>query len=135
MKKLIMGLICTFSLLTAVTTANAAKIGFGFDQGFGVAGQFDNINAFIGNDGVSGDYLFKQGSFAQDIPFNYYVGGGAFLDWDGDEFGVRVPLGLTFPFAARWDLFGQISPDLSYRDKHDDFKFGVSGALGVRYAF
>jgi hypothetical protein len=135
MKKLIIIFICTASLLTAVSSANAAKFGFGFDQGFGVAGQFNKINAFIGNDGVSGDYIFRKGSFDKDIPFNYYVGGGAFIDWYGDEFGARVPLGLTFPFAAKWDVFGQVSPDFSYRDKQDDFEFGVSAALGVRYAF
>ena len=135
MKKLIISLICTTTLLTAAATANAAKIGFGVDQGFGVAGQFDNINAFVGNDGISGDYIFEQGSFKKDIPFNYYIAGGAFIDWDDDKFGVRVPLGLTFPFTTKWEAFGQVSPKLSYRDKQDDFKFGASAALGVRYAF
>ncbi|WP_372880693.1 hypothetical protein [Psychromonas sp.] len=135
MKKLIISLICTASLLTAATTANAAKFGFGFDQGFGLAGQLDNVNAFIGNDGISADYIFEQGSFRNDIPFNYYVGAGAFVDWDGDELGVRVPLGVTFPFAAKWDLYGQVSPHLAHRDKQDDVKFGASAAVGVRYEF
>jgi hypothetical protein len=136
MKKLIISVICAAGLLTTATTANAAKFGFGFDQGFGVAAQFNNINAFIGNDGISGDYIFKQGSFGPDVPFNWYIGGGAFFDWDGDdEFGVRLPLGVTFPFAKKWDVFGQISPDLAYRDKQSDFEFGVSAAIGVRYAF
>jgi hypothetical protein len=134
-KKLAISVICAAGLLTTATTANAAKFGFGVDRGFGVAAQFNNINAFLGNDGISGDYIFKQGSFDKDIPFNWYVGGGAFIDWDSDKFGVRLPLGITFPFAPRWDLYGQVSPDLSYRDKHSEFEFGVSAALGVRYAF
>ena len=136
MKKLLMGCICALSLLTAVSTANAAKVGFGFDQGFGVAGQFNNINAFVGNDGVSGDYLFKEGSFEQDVPFNYYLGAGAFYKWHNDDvFGVRVPLGLTLPFAEQFDVFAQVSPTLGYKDKKDELRFALSAAIGVRYAF
>lgn len=136
MKKLVIGAICAAGLFATATTANAAKFGAGFDQGFGVAAQFNNINAFVGNDGVSGDYLFKQGSFGEDVPLNWYVGGGAFFDWNGDnDFGVRIPLGVTFPFAKKWDIYGQVSPDLAYRDKKSDFKFGVSAAAGIRYAF
>lgn len=135
MKKLIISLICTISLLTAAVTANAAKMGVAVDQGFGVTGQFGNINAFVGNDGISGDYIFKQGSFTKQVPFQYYIAGGAFIDWDDDHYGVRVPLGLTFPFTTKWQAFGQVSPKLSYRDKPDDFKFAVSAALGLRYAF
>ncbi|MGB5446037.1 MAG: outer membrane beta-barrel protein [Psychromonas sp.] len=141
MKKLIISLICSVSLLTAATAVNAAKFGFGFDQGLGVTGQFDNINAFVGNEGASGDYLFAQGGFGNDIPFDYYVGVGGFAEWDGDEFGARVPLGLSFPFAPRWELFGQVSPHIAHQDKdqnkdnEDEVKFGLSGAVGLRYAF
>lgn len=136
MKKLAMSLLCA-SVLFASATANAdaVKLGFGFDQGFGVSAQFNNINAFLGNDGISGDYIFKQGSFEKDVPFNWYVGGGAFIDWDSDEFGIRLPLGVTFAFAKRWDIYGQVSPDLVYRDKQSDFEFGISAAMGIRYAF
>ena len=135
MKKIITVLIVASSFLIA-QSANAAKVGVGFDQGFGVAGQFDNINAFIGNDGISADYLVKQGSFGKEIPFNWYVGAGAYFDWDGsDELGLRVPLGVTIPFAKKWDGYGQVSPDLGYNFDKDDFKFGVSAAIGVRYSF
>jgi len=135
MKKIITALMFAGSFFM-VQSANAAKVGVGFDQGFGVAGQFNNINAFIGNDGISGDYIFKQGAFGKDIPFNWYVGAGAYFDWSGsDELGLRVPLGVTFPFAKKWDVYGQFSPDLDYNFDKDDFNFGISGALGVRYSF
>ncbi|WP_028864540.1 hypothetical protein [Psychromonas aquimarina] len=132
MKKALIGLTCLAALFTT-TAANAdIKAGFAFDQGFGITAQFDNINTFVGNDGVSIDYIFKQGTFTQDdIPFNWYVGGGAFAGWD-DGYGVRLPLGVTLPFAQQWELYGQVSPDLDF---DDSFKFGVDAALGVRYAF
>jgi hypothetical protein len=136
MKKLIMSFICTISLLTTVITANAAKVGLGFDQGFGVAGQFNNINLFVGNNGVSGDYLLEQGSIDKNIPLNYYLGAGLFYQWhNNDEFGIRVPLGLTIPFAQKFDAFAQLSPNLGYKDEKDELRFSLSAAIGIRYAF
>ena len=145
MKKIMIVLLASSSLLlsqaasaapTNEASATGVKMGFGFDQGFGVAMQFDNVNAFVGNDGVSADYIIKQGSFGKDVPFNWYVGAGAYYDWGGsDKLGLRVPLGITIPFAKRWDIYGQISPDLDYNFSNDDVNFGISAAMGVRYSF
>ncbi len=134
MKKILLTLIAVSALLS--TSANAAvKIGVGVDQGFGVTAQFDNINAFIGNDGVAGDYIFKRGSFGEDIPFNWYVGGGAFIGWD-NGIGVRVPLGLNMAFNAKWDAYLQVHPELDFdHGAASDTKFSVDMAIGVRYRF
>ena len=69
-------------------------------HGFGVAGQFDNINAFIDNDAISVDYIFKQGDVAKELPFNGYV--GASYNCGGrDNVGARVPLGVTLSFTKK----------------------------------
>jgi len=125
------------------SSASSIKAGVAFDQGFGVTAQFNNkINAFIGNDGVSADYLLKQGAFNADFPINWYVGVGGAINWDDHDhdnsYAVRVPLGASIPFAKSWDVYGQVAPDLAFQDKHnndDDFEFGVDVALGVRYGF
>lgn len=137
MKKLVLAACAIGFLVTSGTTMAAGnKIGLGVDQGFGVAGQFNNINAFVGNDGFSADYLFKQGNFGKDIPFNWYVGGGAYYNWSGtDNIGLRVPLGITIPFAKKWDVYGQISPALDFDLDRDDVDFELDAAIGVRYAF
>lgn len=136
MNKLLISLFCAGTLFSANSALAATKIGFAFDQGFGVAGQFDSFNAFIGNNGISGDYLFKQGSFGKDVPFNWYVGGGAYYNWSGDNsVGARLPLGITIPFAQKWDVFGQISPALDGNVDSEKLSFKLGFALGVRYAF
>ncbi|OBT14794.1 hypothetical protein A9264_13540 [Vibrio sp. UCD-FRSSP16_10] len=67
------------------------KVGVGFDQGFGVTAElYDTVNAFIGNDGLSADYLvIKDQRFSPKLPFTYYVGVGGFYDfnktWHGNE--------------------------------------------------
>jgi hypothetical protein len=133
MKKIIYALIAVSAFLS--TSANAAKVGFGFDQGFGVVGQFENINAFVGNDGASADFIFKRGSFDSDVPFDWYLGAGAFVGWD-DGLGVRVPFGVTMEFAPQWDAFFQIHPEVDFDNgKNGDVKFGVNASIGVRYDF
>ncbi len=125
------------TLLSAlfVPTAQASiKAGFAYDYGLGGTLQIDNkINLFIGNDGVTADYLFKQGRFddVEGKPFAWYVGGGAFIGWR-DDFGVRLPLGVDLSFAQDWHLYGQVSPGLNLDDR---IKLGIDAAVGIRYAF
>ena len=141
MNKYSIGLIWATSLLVATTVNAGPQVGVGVDQGFGVSAQFDNINVFIGNDGFSADYLFEQGSFSKDIPLNWYVGAGVFIDND-EGYGVRMPLGLKLYFAKNWNAYAHISPELDFdkdnhnhRNDNNDVDFGLSGALGVRYSF
>ncbi|MBY5992431.1 hypothetical protein [Ferrimonas balearica] len=134
MKTLSLTALAAALALTSVSAQARIEGGFGYDQGFGVLMQFDNkLNAFIGNDGVAVDYLFARGAVTQveEIPVSWYVGGGAFVGWD-DGYGVRVPFGLEFHLNNRWDAFVQIAPDLDF---DDSAKFGVDGAIGIRYAF
>lgn len=49
-----------------------------------------------------------------------------------NDYGIRVPLGLDWQFAPKWDTFVQLSPKVNVPD---DFHFGIDAALGVRYAF
>lgn len=116
------------------------KLGIAFDQGFGVTAQFnDQVNAFIGNDGVSADYILRKGEFHSEVPINWYVGVGGAINWGEsyNSYSARVPLGISYPFAKGWDVYGQAAPDLKFKNKEDDahFKFGVDFAVGVRYDF
>ena len=125
-----MAAFCAVSLLSA-SSASATKIGFAVDKGLGITAQFGNINAFIGDDGITGDYLFAHGKLSENEPLNWFVGAGAFMGWN-HGYGVRLPVGLTFGFAKEWEVYAQVAPQLDIDSKTD---FGVDGALGIRYAF
>lgn len=133
-----MKLISMVGLLIASTNvlAEQGKVGFGFDHGLGVAGQFNGVNGFLGNDGLGADYLLQEGRFDREFPFNWYLGVGAYYGWkDHDEIGARVPFGLSYPFADHWELFAQLSPAMEYDFAKDEFGFVVGAGLGIRYAF
>lgn len=128
--------ICGSLLLTnPVLAANGTqgfKLGMAVDQGLGVVIKFeDQFNLFAGNDGMAFDYLFSKGKFDSDVPFDWYVGAGAWVEWS-DDFGVRVPLGIDWDFSPGWNAYAQVSPELQI---HDDAKFKFGGALGVTYSF
>ncbi|RHW75870.1 hypothetical protein [Colwellia sp. RSH04] len=134
MKKKLLALVTTSLLISSAANASV-KVGLGFDQGFGVTAQFNNINAFVGNDGIAGDYIFKRGSFNEDTPFNWYVAGGAFLGWDHGV-GVRLPLGLNMAFDSKWDGYLQFQPELDFdHGKNSDTNFSADFSIGVRYRF
>ena len=130
--------ILTLTAVAALTTTpaySAVKVGLGFDQGFGVTAQFNNINAFIGNDGAAVDYVFKRGNFGDDVPLNWYVAGGAFLGWDHGA-GVRLPLGVSMAFNSKWDAYLQVHPQLDFdHGAHSDTHFNLDAGIGVRYRF
>ena len=119
-KKLNMIVLILFTgLLSLSASANEnanIKAGFAFDMGFGATALInEQYSIMIGNDGIAGDYIFNRGKFSADVPFAWYVGGGAYADWN-DGFGVRLPLGLTLDFAQNWNAYTQIAPDLDFDD-------------------
>jgi len=68
-------------------------------------------------------------------PIPWYVGiGGRYKTRDNgdDEIGIRVPLGLAFDFADRFDVFGEVAPVLNLAPST---KVKFNGALGVRIYF
>ena len=118
------------------SAANAEfKLGFGLDQGLGITAQIDEVNVFFGNDGIAGDVILNRGSFGKDVPFNWYVGGGAFLGWDHGA-GIRMPLGVRIPFNADLDSYVQIHPELDFDSGHDrNMRFGADMSFGIRHRF
>ena len=113
--------------------AKGLKLGFGFDRGFGIVGSVGKLNGFIGNDGVSVDYIFKKDGLNVDanVPVYWFVGAGGYGDWDGD-LGVRMPIGIQVDFAKRVDGYAQIMPRLRINNNTD---FGLDFAIGARYLF
>ena len=135
-KKLNMITLAIFTMLLSLSASANEKMnikaGFAFDMGFGVTALInEQFNIMVGNDGIAGDYLFKKGKFSAEVPFTWYVAGGAYAEWD-DSFGVRLPLGLNLNFAPKWNAYAQIAPDLDF---DDDVKFGAQFGAGLRYSF
>jgi len=136
----ILDLMCAALLTNVVNAENAPvkgiKLGFGFDRGFGVTGAIENLNGFIGNKGLSVDYIFKKDTLKlnPDIkgPLFWYIGGGGYYDWDDDDIGVRLPVGAEWYFAKNLDAYAQLIPRLRV---NNDVKFGLDAAIGVRYQF
>jgi len=128
----------TSSILLSIAHAGQAplknlKLGFGFDRGFGITGAIGNLNGFIGNDGVSVDYIFNKENLNVDanVPVFWYVGAGGYGDWDGD-LGVRLPVGVQVNFAKRVDVYAQVMPRFRFNNNTD---FGLDFGIGVRYLF
>ncbi len=109
------------------------KLGFGFDRGLGVVGSVGKLNGFIGNDGVSVDYILMKNKVNGENPRDmyWYVAGGGFGDWDGD-FGVRLPVGGEIYFEENLDAYAQVIPRLRV---NNDARFGLDFSIGVRYQF
>ncbi|MDW6001322.1 hypothetical protein [Vibrio mangrovi] len=119
---------------SSVTSPQVA-VGIGVDQGLSAILELnDQYRLSAGNDGMSADYLFKKGQFEQqNIPVDWYVGAGGWAEWDdGDDFGLRLPLGVDWVYKSRIHVYGQVHPELNL---HDDVELQLGAAAGVTYKF
>ncbi|MEI6897017.1 MAG: hypothetical protein V5786_05945 [Psychromonas sp.] len=148
MKHILIILFCMMSFFSATSVFASNKVGIAIDQGLGVSGQLmdistltgnelltdDYINAFIGDSGISADYIFEQGHFSEASIINWYLGAGVYYNWSGQsDVGVRLPLGLVLPLPSGWDIYGQASPALGLKDS--DVEMKLDFAIGIRYEF
>ena len=138
MKKIILAT-ATSLIVASSAFSSGTSVGLVSDMGLGVGAQFnENINAFVGHAGVSGDYLFLNNKKLGDSKeFTWYVGAGAgyfFGDWGGKsgDIDLRVPVGIDWDFHEKWDAFAQFVPALRISD---NLGLGIHGAIGVRYKF
>ncbi|WP_428775971.1 hypothetical protein [Vibrio sp.] len=124
-------------LLASPSLVNAAgdpqlAVGMALDQQLSAVLEIDKqYRLTLGNKGMAFDYIAKRGQFQGNVPFTWYVGGGAWAEWK-DDFGVRVPLGVNWNFSRGWDMYGQVHPELNL---HRGPKLQLGAALGVKYSF
>jgi len=138
LKTAILSFIFAFMLIASAQAEDAPlkgiKLGFGFDRGFGIVGSLGKLKGFIGNDGVSVDYIFNREAINNadiKVPVFWYVAAGGYGDWDGD-LGVRLPVGVDVGFAKRVDGYAEIIPRFRVNNNTD---FGLDFGIGVRYQF
>ncbi len=134
MKKLtLFTAVCCVSSVAYAQQNNGFEVGMAVDQQLSAVFEINNQYRFIlGNDGAAFDYIFARGSFNNpDIPFDWYVGGGAYTEWD-DDFGARLPLGVNWQINNRFNLYGQVHPELNI---DDGAELQVGAALGLTYHF
>nr|WP_208638803.1 hypothetical protein [Vibrio rhodolitus] len=107
-------------------------VGLAVDQQLSVVVELDEQYRFIiGNQGAAFDYIAKTGKFDTQEPVEWYVGLGAWGEWD-DGFGARVPLGINYQVSDGWQVYGQVQPEL---DMHKGWELGIGAALGAKYHF
>ncbi len=122
-------------MLFIFTLSNKAladiKVGVALDMDLSAVAQIDRYNLVLGGSGFAVDYLIKTGNFNQKALLSWYFSGGGWAGWN-HGFGVRAPVGVSWYFAKRWDLYGQVQ---AVADFDNDFHLTVDGAIGVRYSF
>ncbi|NOH79214.1 hypothetical protein F0231_05605 [Vibrio sp. RE86] len=113
--------------------ATDLSIGMVVDQQLSVVVELDNSYRFtLGNDGAAFDYILQRGEFEGNTPVSWYVGVGGWSEWEGKEFGARVPLGLKWDISQGWEMYGQVHPELNL---YSGPELQIGGALGIKYNF
>ncbi|MEZ8825002.1 hypothetical protein AB6E04_11610 [Vibrio amylolyticus] len=135
MKKLIplFATLASFSALSEEpSSATNLSVGMAVDQQLSVVVELDSQYRFtVGNKGAAFDYIIERGRFDTEMPLSWYVGAGAWGEWEHD-FGARVPLGLKFDLPKGWDMYAQVHPELNlYKKLH----LQIGAAVGIKYSF
>ncbi len=110
------------------------SIGMAVDQQLSaVFSVGDEYRFILGNRGMAFDYIFARGdlNLDYDLPSNWYVGGGAWTQWDHD-FGARMPIGMDVHLNKQLLVYGQVHPQLNL---HSGPELEIGAAVGMTYRF
>ncbi len=127
-----------YGLIVGSPVGISAKVWFSdvvaMDGAFGVAqGDLVVHGDFLFHDfRLLKQYVFKTAPSNLDLPL--YIGAGPrMLFHDHEEFGIRLPLGISvIPQQTPWEFFGEIAPIIRFTpDSGVNFYF----AIGARYYF
>ncbi|MGD8108998.1 hypothetical protein [Vibrio sp. TRT 17S01] len=118
--------------VAAEQEATSLSVGMAVDQQLSVVAELNEQYRFIlGNEGVAFDYIIARGHFEEHQPLSWYVGAGGWAEWKND-FGMRVPLGLSYQISKGWDAYAQVQPELNL---YKGPELQIGGALGIKYTF
>jgi len=131
--------------------------GYGVSLKFAGLPVFWTVKARLGTGvfgiGLGGDYYFIDSLIAPDIGLGWYLGAGAFVDWisfnipgwwkfDYLDFGVRVPVGLSWQIVPAFEVFLEGAPSFGLSilssqgsEAQTLFLWDIPITVGVRYWF
>lgn len=125
--------VLTSMQVSASESDTQLAVGMAFDQGLSAVVELDDkYRITVGNDGGAFDMILTRGEFEEGLPLTWYVGAGAWSEWDHKEFGARIPLGLNWDLSRGWDMYAQIQPELNL---YKGPELQIGGALGIKYSF
>lgn len=123
-----------------------ASFSFGSEKEFGLGPLFyldngsNNIDVTIkykelkfdvGGNFIGIDKLFIQNELSGD--FGWFLGLGGYTDFDFNNIGLRLPLGLSYDISSNFDIF--LQGVFSYAITPSTGSNGVTTSLGLRYFF
>lgn len=130
LRLVVLGALCVSNV--AFANSNNVAVGMAVDQGLSAVVELgQQYRLTVGNDGMAADYLFKRGDLSSSTPLGWYVGAGAWAEWD-DEFGVRLPIGLDWTVVPNVDIYGQLNPQVNF---YSGAELQLGAAVGVIYRF
>ncbi|WP_070967557.1 hypothetical protein [Vibrio sonorensis] len=131
-RHLMLASLIPLSAIAEEANAPSLSVGMAVDQQLSVVVELEEqYRLTIGNQGGAFDYIVGRGEFDAHTPVDWYVGGGAWGEWDHD-FGLRVPLGLNWQVSDGWNAYGQVHPELNL---YKGPKLQIGAAIGVTYRF
>ena len=107
------------------------SLGLVVSDSLGLHLNYDRFKSDIYNNKLSVDHYIQTFSIEKNLSW-YYAGGLGFVWGKSSQLNARLPVGVQWDFAKKWDLFSEAVPTLTLSN---GISFGLDYTLGVRYSF